>query len=87
MPGLIESPLTWQVVGGMHYATVDGAGPESVLSRAGSERKGQTVIVDDSSSPSGVELIGPDDVTAVRQSLDEWGVTMIVISAQAPSAF
>ena len=87
MPGLVESPLTWQAVGGMHYATVGGAGPESVLSRAGSERKGQTVIVNDSSSPSGVELIGPDDVTAVRQSLDEWGVTMIVISARAPSAY
>jgi hypothetical protein len=86
MPGLIESPLTWQVVGGMHYATVDGAGPESVLSRAGSERKGQAVIAEDSTT-YGVELIGPDDVAAVRQSLDEWGVTMVVISAQAPSGF
>ena len=45
------------------------------------------MIVNDSSSPSGVELIGPDDVTVVRQSLDEWGVTMIVISARAPSAY
>jgi hypothetical protein len=87
MPGIIESPLTWQVVGGMHYATVDGAGPESVLSRAGTERRGQAVIADDSSSFLGVEHIGPGDIAAVRQSLDEWGVTMVVISAQAPSDF
>ena len=87
MPGLIESPLTWQVVGGMHYAMVDGAGPESLLSRAGSARRGQAVIADDTSSALAVDLIRPGDVAAVRRSLDDWGVTMVVISAQAPSGF
>jgi hypothetical protein len=79
---ILQSALTWQAVNRMHYAMVGGAGPGSVPSRAGKERAGQVVLGSASFSfrPQAIE---PGAITAARQAMDGWGVTMVVIPDQA----
>src|ERR1035437_6126674 len=79
---LIESAMTWQAVDGMRYSMVGGGGPGGVLARAGKERKGQAIIGKASFSFS-PQSIAPGDVSAIRQALDGWGVTMVVIPDQS----
>jgi hypothetical protein len=78
---LVQSSMTWQAVDGMHYAMVGGGGPGGLLTRAGKERDGQLAITINSlSSDRRVET--PADIRAVRQALQGWGVTMVVIPDQ-----
>jgi hypothetical protein len=79
----IESSMTWQAVNTMHYAMVGGGGPSAVLSRGGSERKGQAVIARVSYSFGFAQKISTDDIVAVRDALHGWGVTMVVIPDQS----
>jgi hypothetical protein len=81
---LEQSAMTWQAVDRMHYAMAGGGGPDALLSRAGPERAGQTYLgnVSISGSPQPVTA---QEIVAVRQALDGWGVTMVVLPDQASS--
>ncbi len=74
----IQSTMTWQAVDSMQYAMVGGGGPGAIPARAGKEVVGQTDIGNISVS-SGPQVITAAEITAVRQALDGWGVTMIVL--------
>ena len=75
---LRQSALTWQAVEGMSFSQVGGGGPESILTRAGTEADGQAYI-GDVSLMSKAGSITEEGVASSRQALDGWGVTIIVI--------
>ncbi len=83
-----ESSLTWQAIDQMHYSIVGGNGPGAILSRAGAEAPGQSVLFNTSAfaiaSPSASANAEPTqgDLIAVRNALHGWGVTMVVIPDQ-----
>ena len=74
---LFQSSMTWQAVDSMSFSQVGGGGPGSLLARAGSEASGQNVI--GVLSTSGTSDISTDDILAVREALQGWGVTTVVI--------
>jgi hypothetical protein len=80
---LLQSAMTWQAVDTMSYAMVGGGGPGSIAQRAGKERAGQNYIATLSAFGSS-QPITPKEVRAVRQALNGWGVTMVVIPDPAP---
>ncbi len=73
-----QSNMTWQAVDRMSYAMVGGGGPNSVASRAGRERAGQTDLANISLSTSPGPL-QPSQVASVRSALAGWGVTGVVL--------
>ncbi|MGO8871037.1 MAG: hypothetical protein ACLQPH_06465 [Acidimicrobiales bacterium] len=75
---VIESAMAWQAVDGMDFTMVGGGGPGAVLQRAGKERAGLAVIGTSSFSFSRQTFAAGDEIT-VRDALDGWGVTMVVI--------
>ena len=75
---LIQSAMTWQAVDGMAFAMVGGGGPDALPERAGPETLGQSYIGGLSIS-GGPQTITPEEVTAVRQALEGWGVTTVVV--------
>ncbi len=74
---LYQSAMTWQAVDGMSFAMVGGGGPNALTERAGSEAAGQKVI--GLASVGGSHGISSQDVLDVRQALEGWGVTTVVI--------
>ncbi|HEV3132941.1 MAG TPA: hypothetical protein VGY51_13365 [Acidimicrobiales bacterium] len=78
VPFELQSAMTWQAVDGMHYSMVGGGGPSGLPSRAGKEQLGQSYVGDFSISGNG-QIVTPVEVVAVRQALDGWGVTMVVV--------
>ena len=72
-----QSNMTWQAVDRMSFAMVGGGGPNSLPSRAGTERDGQRYL-SNVSVAGGAQAIGPGEVAAVRHALDGWGVTGVV---------
>ncbi len=75
---LLQSAMTWQAVDGMRFSMVGGGGPNSIPERAGSEGAGQAVIGRFSIS-RGPQVVTPADIAPVRQALDGWGVTSVVL--------
>ncbi len=75
---LLQSAMTWQAVDGMHYDMAGGGGPGSLLARAGPEREGQRFLGNLSISQS-PQSITEGEISAVRNALDGWGVTTVVI--------
>ena len=73
-----QSNMTWQAVGGMRYAMVGGGGPNSLLSRAGAEEAGDRYLAQ-LSFTNGTQDLVAGEVAAVRDALDGWGVTKIVL--------
>ena len=73
-----QSNMTWQAVDGMSYAMVGGGGPDSIPSRAGRERVGEQYLADISLS-GGPQVFVPGQVATVRDALDGWGVTGVVL--------
>lgn len=73
-----EAGMTWQALDHMQYSIVGGGGPGTSPSRAGPERAGQIVLGATSFSFLG-EAFQAGDVRAVRQALDGWGVTTVVV--------
>ena len=73
-----QSNMTWQAVGGMRYAMVGGGGPNSLLSRAGTEAHGQEYLANISLS-GGPQPVVAAEILAVRHALDGWGVTGVVL--------
>jgi hypothetical protein len=79
-----QSAMTWQAVDRMQYSMVGGGGPQSLIARAGKEQTGQTYIgnisISDSDTP---QPITPEEIAAVRDALDGWGVTTVVVPDQS----
>lgn len=73
-----QSAMTWQAVDGMSYAMVGGGGPDALPERAGKEKNGQ-VAIGNLSISAGAQSVTPAEVAVVRQALDGWGVTMVVV--------
>lgn len=82
-PSTGGAALAWQAQDGMHYALATGAGPGSVLSRAGPERAGQAVLDRGSAVFAAPPPVTPHDVRAVRHALDGWGVTEVAVPSTA----
>ena len=80
-----QSAVAWQAVNGINYAMVGESGPGGVVSRAKKKaREGQSVIAHASSAifPDLDLLKTTDSVAAVRQALEAWGVTVVVVPEQ-----
>jgi hypothetical protein len=73
-----QSNMSWQAVSGMPYEMVGGGGPNSLLSRAGKEEAGDRYL-SDISFLGGALPFASGEVEAVRNALDGWGVTVIVL--------
>ena len=78
-PGIGASTLAWQAVDSFHFPLAAGAGPGSILARAGKERAGLAAI-----NAAAFSLAAPPPATvanidAVRQALAGWGVTLIAV--------
>jgi hypothetical protein len=78
-PGFGASTLAWQAVDSLHFAMATGAGPESILQRAGRERAGQAVIGAASFSLNGTPKPTTANIDALRKALAGWGVTLIAV--------
>ena len=89
-----DNAMTWQAVSGMHFSMVGEGGPAGILQRVVKEQSGAAVI-SDLSVPAGApepngaletirvdNTIKPEYILAVRQALEEWRVTMVVIPDQ-----
>ena len=79
----LQSGMTWQAVDGMHYAMVGGGGPGALWYRAGTEEKGQAILVAASLGSLPPADSTPAAIASVRRALDGWGVTMVVIPDQS----
>jgi len=73
-----QSAMTWQATSGMTFAMVGGGGPGALPSRAGAERAGQVAIGNLSVSET-PQTITAAEITATREALDGWGVTVVVL--------
>jgi hypothetical protein len=78
-PGIGASTLAWQAVDSLQFSMATGAGPGSILSRAGKEQAGQTVISAGSFSLHSPPKPTVANIDAVRQALTGWGVTLIAV--------
>jgi hypothetical protein len=77
----MQSAMTWQAVDRMSFSMAGGGGPGGLITRAGPEAAGQTVLGALStadSSPVATE-ISAVEVGAVREALRGWGVTTVVL--------
>jgi hypothetical protein len=78
-PGFGASTLAWQAVDSLQFAMATGAGPASILQRAGTERAGQAVISDGAFSLHGPPPATATNLEAVRRALTGWGVTLVAV--------
>ena len=73
-----QSAEDWAAVDKMSFALVGGSGPEAIPERAGSEARGQAVVVSSSFSLSGPPAPSNANIQALRSALAGWGVTLVV---------
>jgi hypothetical protein len=73
------SAMIWQAVDSLYFAMPTGGGPESIPSRAGSERDGLDVITSASVVLETPDRATPANIGSVRAALAGWGVTMVVV--------
>jgi hypothetical protein len=76
---LVQSAMAWQAVDGLHFAMAGGGGPGGLPSRAGKERAGLEVIAAASFSLLGAPGATEANILAVREALQGWGVTIVVV--------
>jgi hypothetical protein len=79
----VQSAETWQAVDVMHFAQVGGGGPQGIPSRAGKERAGFVILAAATAGFNGFPPATAANVDAVRQALEGWGVTMVVVPEPA----
>lgn len=80
--GGLQAPIAWQAIDRMSFAMVGGDGPGSVIQRAGAERPGYTVLVDDTFALDPATAYRMATVSKVRRALAGWKATMVVIPDQ-----
>jgi hypothetical protein len=77
MPFILENSLTWQALDHFRYDLASGVGPEGHPSRAGRDAPAEEFLLSLSRPTS--PTVTPEAITMVRQAIDRWGVTTIVI--------
>ncbi len=77
-----DNPMTWQAVDHMRFSMVGEGGPGGILLQAGKETDAATVLAALSAPNAVPPTLTAGAVTHVRQALDAWGVTMVVIPDQ-----
>jgi len=80
--GGIQSSMAWQAVEGMTFSMVGGGGPGVTPSRAGPEARGFDVLARASLPLGRPPLPTTANLGAIRQAVDGWGVTTIVVPDQ-----
>lgn len=83
----VTSSMAWQAVDAMAWFQVGGGGPGSVLSRAGRERAAQVVLSDLSLSLGPLPDGDRSQLDTVRSAIRAWGVTEVVVPAEAASDY
>jgi hypothetical protein len=79
----IESSMTWQAVGGIHYSMVGEGGPTGLISRMPTIDQRGAAVIDEVTYPIyETPPITSADIAAVRQALHGWKVTTVVIPDQ-----
>ena len=78
----VQSVLTWQAVGGLHWSLVGGSGPGSAWFRAGRLESGEKIIAASSAEGLTPAETTPRAVASVRQAMDAVGVTTVVVPDQ-----
>ena len=79
----LQSSQAWQAVNRMRWAQAGGGGPEGQPSRAGRSRAGFQVLADASLPLGPAPLPTPANLSAIRQALEQWQVTTVVVPDQA----
>jgi hypothetical protein len=77
-----QSAMTWQAVNGMQYSMVGGGGPASRVTPPGVESEGQKIVAKVSDLTGPVELTA-QEIRQLRQALEAWGTTEVVLPAQS----
>ena len=83
MPYLVENALTWQALDHFRYDLASGVGPEGDPSRGGPDAPAEKFLLSLSAPIS--PPVTPEAITMVRQAIDRWGVTTIVIPTDGPA--
>ena len=78
-----QSSIPWQAIGGMHYQMAGGGGPAGTVARAGANMLGFTVLSKASVPLGPAPLPTIANLKAVREAMHDWGVTMVVVPADA----
>ncbi len=79
----IESSMTWQAVGGMHYSMVGEGGPTGLIGRMPTMDQPGATVIDEVTYPIyATPPITGANISSVRQALDGWKVTTVVIPDQ-----
>jgi hypothetical protein len=79
MPYFLENSLTWQALDHMSFDLVSGVGPEGNPVRGGRNAAAQEFL-DNLSTPDPTSpTVTPGAITMVREAMDRWGVTTVVI--------
>jgi hypothetical protein len=81
-----QSSIPWQAIGGMHYQMAGGGGPAGTVARAGANMLGFNVLRKASVPLGPAPLPTMANLEAVREAMRDWGVTMVVVPADAQLA-
>ena len=76
----LQSALAWQAIDGMRFAQAGGGGPQGVVTRAGAEKAGFSVLRGLAFNTTQFPLpdATPAALAATRQALSDWKVTGVV---------
>jgi hypothetical protein len=78
-----ESPMAWQATDEMSYDIVGGAGPGESGARIGKELPAYLVLDTYTKGPmTSIQATTTQQITQVRNGLDGWGVTTVVVPDQ-----
>jgi hypothetical protein len=78
-----QASIPWQAIGGMPYKMAGGGGPSGTVARAGANAVGFTVLREASVPLLAAPTLSAVSLEAVREAMTNWGVTMVVVPADA----
>jgi hypothetical protein len=78
-----QAPIPWQAIGGMRFKMAGGGGPSGTVARAGADAVGFTVLRAASVPLLTAPTLSAVNLAAVREAMTNWGVTMVVVPADA----
>ena len=78
-----QASIPWQAIGGMRYRMAGGGGPSGTVARAGADAVGFAVLRAASVPLLAAPALSAATLEAVREAMTHWGVTMVVVPADA----
>ena len=78
-----QASIPWQAIGGMRYRMAGGGGPSGTVARAGADAVGFAVLRAASVPLLAAPTLSAVNLEAVREAMTNWGVTMVVVPADA----